>query len=73
MEDTFLKNVGTPVSGPNFEEFVLPEGDAVEKAQHMNHVMRAKRASLGELRTQYETKIREYQYAILEINRELGD
>ena len=72
MENQFLSNIATPVTGPNFEEFVLPEGDAVEKAQHMNHVIRAKRASLIELRTQYETKIREYQYAIGEINRELN-
>jgi len=72
MEDTFLENVGTPVSGPNFEEFCLPEGDAVKKAQHTNHVLRAKRASLVELRNQYEAKIREYQYAIGEIDRELA-
>jgi len=48
------------------------EAAAVERAQHMNHVLRARRASLSELRTQCETKIREYQYAISEIDRELA-
>ena len=72
MEDKFESNVEIPVSGPNFEEFEIPEGDAVEKAQHMDHVFRAKRASLLELREQYEAKIREYQFALSEIDRELG-
>ena len=71
-EDKFLKNTEIPVSGPNFEEFSVPEGDAIEKAQHMDHVLRAKVASLLELRQQFEAKIREYQFAMAEIDRELG-
>ena len=72
MNDEFEGNVGIPVTADNFEEFYLPEGDAVEKAQHMNHVLRAKRSSLVELRSQNEAKIREYQFANSEIDRELG-
>ena len=72
MNDEFEGNVGIPVRADNFEEFYLPEGDAVEKAQHMNHVLRAKRSSLVELRSQNDAKIREYQFANSEIDRELG-
>ena len=72
MEDKFESNTEVPVTGPNFEEFEIPEGDAVEKSQHMTHVLRAKKKSLMELREQYEAKIREYQFAISEIDRELG-
>ena len=71
-EDKFLTNTEIPVTGPNFEEFEVPEGDAVEKAQHIDHVFRAKKASLLELREQYEAKIREYEFALSEIDRELN-
>lgn len=72
-EDVFMDNMMVPPEGGNFDEYFVPEGDAVEKAQAGTHKFRAKEASLRELREQYRAKVREYQFAIAEIDRELGD
>ena len=72
-EDVFDSNVDVPPTGGNFDEYFVPEGDAVEKAQSATHKLRAKRASLLEQREQFEAKIREYQFAIAEIDLTLGE
>jgi len=71
-EDVFGENVLVPPEGGNFDEYFVPEGDALEKAQSGTHKFRAKEASLKELREQYRAKVREYEFAIAEIDRELG-
>ena len=73
MADEFESNVSIPPSMGNYDEYVVPEGDAVEKAQSANHKLRVKRASLLELREQYYAKVREYQFAISEIDKVLGE
>ena len=52
---------------------MVSEQEAGEKAQAGTHKLRAKRASLLELREQYEAKVREYEFAISEIGRVLGE
>ncbi len=71
-ENEFLDNLEIPPTGENFDEYFVPEGDALEKAQSGTHKFRAKEASLRELREQYRAKVREYEFAIAEIDRELG-
>lgn len=73
MSDDFSSNVYVPPEAGNFDEYMVPEGDAVEKAQAGTHKYRAKEASLRELRAQYRAKVREYEFAIAEIDRELHD
>ena len=72
-EDEFGSNVYVPPTVDNFDEYVVPEGDALEKAQSGTHKYRAKEASLRELRAQYRAKVREYEFAIAEIDRELSN
>jgi hypothetical protein len=70
-EDVFAENVYIPPELDNFDEYAVPEGDAIEKAQSATHKLRVKQASALELIKQYEAKIREYEHAIAEIKRDL--
>jgi hypothetical protein len=71
--EVFSDNLYVPPALGNFDEYAIPEGDAVEKAQSATHLLRVKKASLRELQLQYEAKIREYQFALAEIMALLND
>ena len=73
MSNEFVDNVQVPPELDNFDEYSVPEGDAVEKAQTATHILRLKIAAAKELRAQNEAKIREYQFANDEINLVLGE
>jgi hypothetical protein len=72
-EEVFGDNLYIPPELGNFDEYAIPEGDAIEKAQSATHLLRVKRSSLEELKLQYEAKIREYRFALDEINALLRD
>lgn len=73
-QDLFADNlVVAPLKeDPAFDQYHLPEGDAVEKAQTATHLYRAKEASLLELRRQIVEKIAEYEFALSRIDAQLG-
>lgn len=72
MTDDFRGNVSVPPFPAGYDEYFLPEGDAVEKAQTATHAVRVKEASLRELRAQIAEKIAEYQYALTRIDAQLN-
>ena len=64
-QDPFSGNVDVPPGSElgAFDEYQLPEGDAVEKVQTAMHQVRAKVASLQELDAQLEEREAEIQFA----------
>lgn len=73
MGDEFNSNVSVPPSAGAFDEYVLPEGDAVEKAQTATHKFRAKRASLIELHQELIERKLEIEFALSRIEAQLAD
>ena len=61
--DDFVDNLTVPPRLGNFDEYAVPEGNAIEKAQTAAHILRVKIASTVELREQNRAKIREYEHA----------
>ena len=72
-ENVYLDNVDVPPEPANYDEYFLPEGDAVEKAQAATHAVRVKEASLRELYRQLEEKVAEYEFAMGRILKQLKD
>ena len=73
--DQFVSNVDVPPAGEvgGFDEYQLPEGDAVEKSQTAMHALRLKLASLLELDAQFEEREAEIQFARGRLKRQLRE
>lgn len=70
--DEFAGNVYVPPEEDNYDEYVLPEGDYIERAQTATHLSRVKDASLRELLAQFHAKRREIDFAIAELEAQLA-
>jgi hypothetical protein len=71
-QDEFADNVFVPPKEDNYDEYVLPEGDYIERAQTATHLSRVKDASLRELLSQFHAKRREIDFAIEELKEQLA-
>jgi hypothetical protein len=72
-QDVYRDNLDVPPQVPNFDEYLLPEGDVVEKMQAATHIYRAKLASLREYKDQLLEKKAEIEFALERIDRQLRD